>query len=431
MNTIRAVRDLALVATLVVSSLASTASAGVIVVNAFGGGQFTTIQPAVNAAVDGDTLLVKAGQYSGFTIDGKGITIVADSGANVSVTGLVSVINLPSARTAVIGGMSLTGAGYAVIAINDTGEVRIQDCTITGAGGDGGPGGTCNLPSSAQGYPAASIGPNTGGVAFARCTIRGGHALNALYWCCCDNGKPGGNGLEIDRARVSLYDCAVIGGRGGDDGCTGGHGGVACRVLANGAYAGISISGSTVNGGGGGIGNDYACGFGGAGGEGLVLGAGTQAWLLDNALYGGNGGNGYGGLNGPNGAALSNAGACYDFGVPSLKLSSPAVVREGGNVILTLRGAAGSSVYLMTSSGTPFIPLPAMRGVLLAGTRRPEIQQVGTMPPSGQIFVSLPISLLPAGVDAERRYFQAFIVDPAGAPQLGGFNVLTVLDSAY
>jgi hypothetical protein len=46
-------------------------------------GSYATIQAAVNAAVDGDVLIVDAGTYAGFTIDGKGIAIVASPGSSI------------------------------------------------------------------------------------------------------------------------------------------------------------------------------------------------------------------------------------------------------------------------------------------------------------------------------------------------------------
>src|SRR5262245_6669651 len=59
---------------------APLARAGVLVVSRTPGPgiDFTQIQPAVNAAVDGDTILVRNGSYMPFKIDGKSLTVVAD-----------------------------------------------------------------------------------------------------------------------------------------------------------------------------------------------------------------------------------------------------------------------------------------------------------------------------------------------------------------
>ena len=50
-----------------------------------GAADFTTIQAAVDAALDGDTVLVRsATSYAAFTLDGKGLSIVADSAAAIA-----------------------------------------------------------------------------------------------------------------------------------------------------------------------------------------------------------------------------------------------------------------------------------------------------------------------------------------------------------
>ncbi len=437
MKTVPAVRDLALVATLVLSSLASSASAGVIVVNAAGGGQFTSIQAAVNAAVDGDTLLVKSGTYAGFTITDKTLTVVADTSASVQVQGMVLVQLLAVTRSLTLCGLIITGnGGNALVLASNSGEVRIQDCFLYGANGDGYPGNTCPLTGNTEGRAAAFLGASSGGIVFARCVMTGGNAPNALDWCCCDDGKPGGIGLDVSNCRVALFDCLVFGGRGGNQGCLGGSGGHGCRVQTQGSggYAGISISGSTLHGGDGGIGNNFQCGGGGAGGHGLVLLAGTQAWLLHDTLQGGSGGTGYGAPGtGLYGAAISGPGVHVDFGVSThLMLQMPSVARESTIIPLTFIGPAGSSMWLMKSSSSPFLPMPGWRGVLLTDTNRWDFQWLGRMPAgSSQYQINYFVPTLPAGVDAERRYFQTFLVDPNGNVQLGNLSVLTILDSAY
>jgi pectin methylesterase-like acyl-CoA thioesterase len=62
-------------------------SANVLVVDASGGGSYTQIQPAIDAADDGDTILVKSGSYTWFSVIDKSIAIVGDAGANVSLVG--------------------------------------------------------------------------------------------------------------------------------------------------------------------------------------------------------------------------------------------------------------------------------------------------------------------------------------------------------
>ncbi len=58
-----------------------------------GAGDFLTIQEAVDAASRGGTILVKAGDYPGFTIEGKALQVVAESGHQVRVTEHVWIKN--------------------------------------------------------------------------------------------------------------------------------------------------------------------------------------------------------------------------------------------------------------------------------------------------------------------------------------------------
>ncbi len=78
--------------------------AGVFATSAFGdvivvpsGSPANAIATAVAAAVDGDLILVQAGDYSGFVINGKGISVVADARTNVHITDEIGVINVPDA----------------------------------------------------------------------------------------------------------------------------------------------------------------------------------------------------------------------------------------------------------------------------------------------------------------------------------------------
>jgi hypothetical protein len=60
-------------------ALAGPARGGVIVVDVSGAGDFTDLLTAVQAAADGDTLLIKGtGPYSNFSIDGKSLVVVGD-----------------------------------------------------------------------------------------------------------------------------------------------------------------------------------------------------------------------------------------------------------------------------------------------------------------------------------------------------------------
>jgi len=120
-----------------ISTFAMSARAGVIVVDSSGGGQFTNLQMAVSAASNGDTLLVRVGGYSSFTVDGKSLSIVATSGATVTVFGSIVVQNLAADQSVVLAGLKVTGAtttamsdtpGVALYATANAGPLRVHDC---------------------------------------------------------------------------------------------------------------------------------------------------------------------------------------------------------------------------------------------------------------------------------------------------------------
>ena len=76
--------------------------------DASGAGQYLQISAAVAAAASGDTLLVKSGTYAAFTVDGeKSLSVVADTGASVTVDGTVAVKNLAATQTVLLSGLNL------------------------------------------------------------------------------------------------------------------------------------------------------------------------------------------------------------------------------------------------------------------------------------------------------------------------------------
>ena len=86
-------------------ALAVLAEASVLVV-APSGAPYTQIQPAIDAAVDGDTILVKAGNYPGFTLDAKSLAVVADVEDSVQLTSLTRIENLGPGQCATLTGRS-------------------------------------------------------------------------------------------------------------------------------------------------------------------------------------------------------------------------------------------------------------------------------------------------------------------------------------
>jgi polygalacturonase len=91
---------------------ATSARADVLVVDASGMGDFTDIQPAIDAAADGDLVLVNPGVFQGFTILDKSVSVVARSTATVSIDGSVIVQHLAAARYVELAGLNANLAAF-------------------------------------------------------------------------------------------------------------------------------------------------------------------------------------------------------------------------------------------------------------------------------------------------------------------------------
>lgn len=117
-------------------ALPVTAQRSTFVVDAAGGAgsQFTTIEPAVRAARDGDVIIVRAGAYAGFPV-WKGVSILAEPGVSLlSAAPNVSFVNLPANRDAMIYGFAWNAANATAITIqNCLGRVLVDGCNVATA----------------------------------------------------------------------------------------------------------------------------------------------------------------------------------------------------------------------------------------------------------------------------------------------------------
>ena len=117
-------RLLSLYALLLFGLPVATATAGTIVVDIGGTGDHTAIQPALDAAAEGDTVLVMPGTYSGadntnLDFAGTNVTLRGDGGASVTI---IDCAGRPSSRvfyflegdagpSCIIEGLTLTNGG--------------------------------------------------------------------------------------------------------------------------------------------------------------------------------------------------------------------------------------------------------------------------------------------------------------------------------
>lgn len=125
------------------------------------GVDFTDVQPAVDAAVNGDIVLVRPGTYTLFRISGKGLTVVADGGAQLVPGGSFTLlINSGPGQPTLIRGFAATSDGTP-LSITAGAPVTVQDCTFTQS-----------MVSSPLFGPSSASGSSA--ISFLNCRITGG-----------------------------------------------------------------------------------------------------------------------------------------------------------------------------------------------------------------------------------------------------------------
>ncbi|HYW68011.1 MAG TPA: right-handed parallel beta-helix repeat-containing protein [bacterium] len=237
-----------------VVTAASTASAVTIDVSGDGTGDYLTIQEGVNAASNGDTVLVRVGTYTGagnieIDFNGTDCILMGQGGAlNVTIdcAGAGRAFYFSGAETAacIISGFTITNGATTTCggAMRfDGSSPTIQYCTITRNSADFAGGGVCCATSSSPAFIGCTFSNNSapegGGVdcsgaaspSFESCTFLTNTATDLGGGVCLDGASAGfaactfeGNGVTdggsrggglgvIDGSTATLYDCLFEG----------------------------------------------------------------------------------------------------------------------------------------------------------------------------------------------------------------------------
>ncbi|MCE9593021.1 MAG: hypothetical protein K8S98_02405 [Planctomycetes bacterium] len=247
---------------------------------------YGTIQEAVDAASAGDTILVEDGEYSGFTIQGKHLSVQSDN-AMVVVHGTVVVSGLSGSATlstllsglTIIGSEGFTASTHSGVCLDgNDGNILIQDCVIHGGLE---PRDAPLCPLGRPGLTVIDSGiPGSYGVTVVDCFINGGSSGEAE----CADGD-GGEGIVASgfTTQLALYDTFVEGGVGNTnsiaDGTTAGEGGIGLH--SQGVWSVLAF-GSPIAGGDGGN-NNASYGPYGFGGPGAIEDTSSATFQLDSA----------------------------------------------------------------------------------------------------------------------------------------------------
>ena len=394
---------------------AAPASAGVICVAP--GDVFTDVQSAVDAAVTGDTVLVRSGTYAPFRIDGKSLTVIAESPGAVTIeaeedTSALVIENLAPNANVYVRGIDfalpfLPDADKAnILAITDcAGDVWLEDCTVS--------------MSCCDEAICGGLVSNSDSVTLVRCTFEGGMRDGPLAaGLCVSNSNVYAYESEFkarnDFVQFPPVDFAV--------GVSGGHG---AHVAQNGFLfaAGCTFQGGNASGGG------ILCCYAGDGGDGLfVSGVGAEVTLLDSSLAGGAGG--LGGMPGVAGAADNVVqGTLTPLPGKARSTEATSPIEELDSVQVKFRGEDGDFAFVVFSGLQDAVYLPTLFGALHVGApfSSPALGALGV---SDELDLNVAIPALPLAVSTTKLHVQGVFVALSGTVYLASPSAIVTIDDA-
>ena len=404
---------------------------------------FTSIQAGVDAATDGDTVLVQPivpvakGQptsYDGFVVNGKSLTFAADeppfAGAidTPVVGGEILIYNLAAGNDVVLRGFhvgdgaSLFGFATTTLTIrNNDGGVFIEDTTV-------------DQVFTTIGLPVVTV-QDSAVVVFNNCRLES--LIDPPIFPSLIAGEPA---LHATDSSIYLYDSEVFGGNGASSPFFP-EGGVvqdpspgAAGIRMEGGF--LLISGSEVRGGKGGSGATIiGCKDSADGGHGVLVLAGLippVVRVLDSVTIGGAGGApGVGCSAGVDGMGIGLWTAIGDVQLlsgqaRSATISSPET--EGHQGTLTFKGEPGDLVFAAVSIDSAPAYIEPWFGLIITPIDS-HVFALGTADGTGALVQSYVAPTLPVLLESETIHVQTVSFTP-GTQELrvAPPSWLTVLD---
>jgi len=385
-------RPIACLGLLLLMLLARPLQAAVVVVD-FANGPGTDYEflwQAIDAAADGDTLLIRPGFYETWvTVDGRSLTLLGD-GAGVNIDGTLTVRHLAAGQRVVLRGLELGYAGSVELYDND-GVVYVEDCTIL-ADQEGGAGELAGLLAVDSRVVVTS------------CALAG--SLNYAV-----HEAPPSPALQAVRSEVVVTDSTLVGGDGTDPYADSVPG--AAGLWLDDSTA--TLEGCTVL---GGIGDTAV------GGTGVVALNGSSLHLLQTDLAGGGGT--------PTGDAqlVASGSTLSVLAGTAHALPSVSPVREGELFSVTVQGAPGDSVWLALSLAPGWTPIFGGQHVLTVGAPF-QLFALGPLGPGGQLTLSSTVPSLGALESLDLFLQELSVGAGGGAKAAGPTTVVTLLDAAF
>lgn len=398
-------------------------SGSVLVVGPAGSGpSFNSIQAAVDAAQDGDLVLVKATSSSApISIVGKSITLAWD------------------------GAGSYSQYAFAPYGLRIANIAAGQHVVVRGIGLDADP--------EVSNGESALFEQCAGLVWYERAQIESSHAALALQSCASvvlshaelsvpyagTGALPGASALTAVASSVHAYRGLLLGGDGKhayeQQPATSGGSGATVQLSQ------LLLTGVEARGGKGGNmylkDSPFVCKPGADGGAGIeLLDAACSGYRLGAALYGGAGGFGVfgicpGGQSGPAAKIAPGAtvggldGATHDL------TTGDGTFREGQNLFAAVSGATGEFVVLAAALSPQSLLAWPLGGIELGAPAL--VLPLGVIGGSGtgSKTLMIPVGELGAGVEWVPLYLQAAHIAPNGAVQMGPPSAIALLDAAF
>jgi len=388
------------------------AAQNVFVVDTSGGGDFTGLQDAVNAAVTGDVILVHSTSYGDVVIDGKGVAVVglALNPHQIYFGGLI-VRNLPTQAVVTLRLLSMESSSVFVPAVDlhdNAGAVFMESCLVMGVDSRG----DLNPPPAGL----AMLVNNCASVALVDSVIVGGDGHpQILPYILASTGGPG---LRIIDSEVSVELTEVSGGKGGGSntmygGEPGGH-----AIELTGGF--VHFAGATVTGGANGAGCTLCDGS-----DGLHVFAGAGQGVHSDFAAGSMD---YGppgqAIDAPPGAVINLLDQARIFLVDSPLWS----LHEG---TLTYFGEPQDLVSVFISGSSGFVPLPSMGGVWQLGPLAAGPLPLGVVDGTGKFVLTFRAPALPPGVEGMALVAQCLVQTEDGELRVSSPTTTAIVLEAF